>query len=86
MSVAKGSDDLWVAVKCQTNPAIAGSPRNRLRASLRKECVGGRALDGLGPRAGTNPNQTPNADTWCRGVGRWGMISIVERGTTQTAR
>ncbi len=34
MSVAKGSDELWVEVKCQANPEIAGSPRNALRCSL----------------------------------------------------
>ena len=33
MSVANGSDDLWVAVKCQSNVEIAGSPRNALRCS-----------------------------------------------------
>ena len=34
MSVAKGWDDLWVEVKCQTNSEIAGSPRNSFRASV----------------------------------------------------
>ena len=34
MSVEKGWDDLWVAVKFQSNPEIAGSPRNSFRASL----------------------------------------------------
>ena len=34
MSVEKLSDELWVAVKSQTNLAIAGSPRNSFRASL----------------------------------------------------
>jgi hypothetical protein len=28
-------DELWVGVICQTNPGIAGSPRNVLRYSLR---------------------------------------------------
>ena len=27
-------DELWVAVKCQANPEIAGSPRNAFRCSL----------------------------------------------------
>ena len=35
MNVAKFWDELWVGVKCQTNPVIAGSPRNALRCSLR---------------------------------------------------
>ena len=34
MSVEKGWDDLWIAVKFQSNPEIAGSPRNSFRASL----------------------------------------------------
>ena len=34
MSVANGRDDLWVGVKCQANPEIAGSPRNAFRCSL----------------------------------------------------
>jgi len=31
--VAKSWDDLWIVVKCQSNLAIAGSPRNSFRAS-----------------------------------------------------
>ena len=34
MSVAKGSDDLWLEVICQTNSEIAGSPRNTSRRGL----------------------------------------------------
>ena len=33
MSVEKGWDDVWIAVKFQSNPEIAGSPRNSFRAS-----------------------------------------------------
>ena len=36
MSVEKGWDDVWIAVKFQSNPEIAGSPRNSFRASLGK--------------------------------------------------
>ena len=35
MSGTKGWDELWVGVKCQTNPEIAGSPRNVFRYSLK---------------------------------------------------
>ena len=35
MSVEKGSDELWIAEKFQTNSEIAGSPRNSFRASLK---------------------------------------------------
>ena len=31
-------DDLWIGVKGQSNPVIAGSPRNILRYSLR-DCL-----------------------------------------------
>ena len=34
ISVEKGWDDLWIAEKFQSNPEIAGSPRNSFRASL----------------------------------------------------
>jgi hypothetical protein len=46
VSVEKGWDELWIGVKCQSNPDIAGSPRNSFRASLKGESVGGRALMG----------------------------------------
>ena len=48
MSVENGSDDLWIAEKFQSNPEIAGSPRNSFRASLGVKDRGGRALFGLG--------------------------------------
>ena len=47
-SVEKGGDDLWIAEKFQSNPEIAGSPRNSFRASLAYKFTGGRALNGLG--------------------------------------
>ena len=88
MSVAKGSDELWVEVKCQANPEIAGSPRNALRCSLRVDFVllasGGRALNGLGGPKLTKPNQTTNAAGWTLGVRQWGISFIVERETAQT--
>ena len=47
-SVEKGGDDLWIGEKFQSNPEIAGSPRNSFRASLGHESCGGRALNFLG--------------------------------------
>ena len=35
-NVEKLGDELWVGVKGQTNPEIAGSPRNSFRTSLAK--------------------------------------------------
>ena len=52
MSVEKGWDEVWVAVKFQTNLEIAGSLRNLFRGSLGIENLGGRALFGLGARHG----------------------------------
>ena len=57
MSVEKGWDEVWVAVKFQTNLEIAGSLRNSFRASLGIENDGGRALFGLGAHLGL-----PNSD------------------------
>ena len=39
---------MWVGEKFQSNPEIAGSPRNSFRASLGVESCGGRALNFLG--------------------------------------
>ena len=36
---------MWIAVKFQSNPDIAGSPRNSFRASLELESNGGKALN-----------------------------------------
>ena len=52
MSVEKGWDEVWVAVKFQTNLEIAGSLRNLFRGSLGIENLGGRALFGRGARHG----------------------------------
>ena len=52
MSVEKGWDEVWVAVKFQTNLEIAGSLRNLFRGSLGVKNHGGRALFGRGARHG----------------------------------
>ena len=54
-------DDLWIAEKFQSNPEIAGSPRNSFRASVEIKITGGRALNRLGGDELTEPYQTPNA-------------------------
>ena len=84
MSVAKGSDDMWIGVKCQSKAEIAGSPRNVLRYSLEYEvnevehccCAGASPL--------TKRRQTPNALTGTSGVRRRVQRSVVKRETTQT--
>ena len=45
MYVARGSDDLWLEVICQSNLEIAGSPRNIFWYRLVIERCGGRVLD-----------------------------------------
>ena len=45
MPVAMVGDDLWIAVKFQSNSEIAGSPRNSFRASVERESCEGRALN-----------------------------------------
>ena len=43
--VKKILDDLWLGVKFQSNPEIAGSPRNSFRASVDARFIEGRALN-----------------------------------------
>ena len=54
-------DELWLAVKFQTNLEIAGSPRNSFRTSVENEFNGGKALNGLGADKVTDAYQTLNA-------------------------
>ena len=48
-------DEVWIAVKFQTNLEIAGSPRNSFRTSVGYEFNGGKALNGLGGVSLLNP-------------------------------
>ena len=84
MSGAKGSDELRVAVKCQTNPEIAGSPRNALTHSPGGSDPGVESLEGLGAPTRSEPTQTPKPGSLTPGVRRWGVSSTVERDATQT--
>ena len=72
-------------MKCQANLAIAGSPRNAFRGSVEANDRGGRALTGYGGEKPTNPYQTANATADASAVRQWGISSIVERETAQTA-
>ena len=58
---AMTGDEVWLAVKFQTNLEIAGSPRNSFRTSVGYEFNGGKALNGLGGDKLTEPYQTKNA-------------------------
>ena len=54
-------DEVWLAVKFQTNLEIAGSPRNSFRTSVGYEFNGGKALNELGGDKLTELYQTKNA-------------------------
>ena len=54
-------DEVWIAEKFQSNPDIAGSPRNSFRTSLVIKIIGGKALNGLGADKVTDAYQTLNA-------------------------
>src|SRR5919197_3280257 len=68
---SKSREELWVGVKCQPNPEIAGSPRNAFRGSRRVAAGGGRALDGRGAARLPTPTQPrkPPAGTASETVG-----------------
>ena len=85
MSVAKGSEELWVGVKCQANPEIAGSPRNAFRCSPGLQGRGGRALTGRAGESLATPLKPRMPRPGCPGVRPWGLSSMVERETTRTA-
>ena len=71
MYVEKCSDDLWLGVKRQTNLAIAGSPRNICRYSLRLKTCEVEILEEMWARKRTHFYQTPNAQvvTWESALG-----------------
>ena len=83
--IANWRDDLWVGVKCQANPEIAGSPRNVFRCSLAWGAAEVAQLDRRGGLPLTNPNQTTNAVATCTGVRLRVRRFVVERETAQTA-
>lgn len=55
MYAARCLDELWVAVKCQSSPEIAGSPRNVFWYRLVFEPFRGRALEGCLVRKRRHP-------------------------------
>ena len=64
MSIAKGRDDLWVGVKCQANPEIAGSPRNAFRCSPGQEHTA-EVASRIGTGACRLPTRTKRRMPWC---------------------
>ena len=77
-------DEVWLAVKFQTNLEIAGSPRNSFRASVEYKFNGGKALNGLGGASLLNPIKL-RMPYKCSPAVRLRVIkSVVKRETAQT--
>ena len=58
--VEKSADEVWLGVKCQSNPELAGSPRNVLRRSGNDYSWGVKHCFGAGRESGTKSRQTLN--------------------------
>ena len=74
-------DELWIAEKFQSNSAIAGSPRNSFRASVRCWLLGVEHWMRLEPQ-GIRLNQTPNTSRCNLAVRLWGLSSISQKGNS----
>ena len=77
-------DEVWLAVKFQSNLEIAGSPRNSFRASVGNEFNGGKALNELGGASLLNSIKL-RMPMKCFSAVRLRVIkSVVKRETAQT--
>ena len=77
-------DDLWIAVKFQSNLEIAGSPRNSFRASVGNEFSGGKALNELGGESLLNSIKLRMPHKCFPAVRLRVIKSVVKRVTAQT--
>ena len=77
-------DEVWLAVKFQTNLEIAGSPRNSFRASVGNEFNGGKALSELGAERLLNSNKLRMPYKCLPAVRLRVIKSVVKRETAQT--
>jgi hypothetical protein len=82
--VAICSDDLWVGVKCQSNPEIAGSPRKVFRDRALQKSIRGKATGWNSESFSSYFNQTQNTGIQCRVDSHTGLSLCDERETTQT--
>jgi hypothetical protein len=85
VSVTKGSDELWIGVKCQSKAEIAGSPRNALRCSPGAGANRGRALLLCGGFTAYQPTANSECGSLTPGVRQSAQTLIVKRETTQTS-
>ena len=77
-------DEVWLAVKFQSNPEIAGSPRNSFRASVGNEFNGGKALNELGVERLLNSIKLRMPYKCLPAVRLRVIKSVVKRETAQT--
>ena len=77
-------DEVWVAVKFQSNLEIAGSPRNSFRASVGNEFSGGKALNELGGASLLNSIKLRMPHKCFPAVRLRVIKSVVKRETAQT--
>ena len=77
-------DDLWLAVKFQSNLEIAGSLRNSFRASVGNEFSGGKALNELGGASLLNSIKLRMPHKCFPAVRLRVIKSVVKRVTAQT--
>jgi len=77
-------DELWIAVKCQTDSEIAGSPRNSCETSVRFSCPGVELLKGCSWFIRLHPTKLRIPDMRLRTVRTSGIILVLKRETAQT--
>ena len=75
---------MWIAEKFQSNPDIAGSPRNSFRASVCIEITGGKALNELGAERLPNSIKLRMPDNCWQAVRQCEISLTVKRETAQT--
>ena len=74
---------MWIAEKFQSNPDIAGSPRNSFRASLGSKIIAGKALNGCGGESLPTLIKLRMPDKESAGVRLCEISLTVERETAQ---
>ncbi len=85
-NVEKLADEVWLGVKCQSNPELAGSPRNVLRYSGNDYSWGVKHCFGAGCDKRYQIETNSEYPVHTLPVRRWGISFIVKRETAQTIR
>ena len=77
-------DDLWIGVKGQSNLEIARTPRNAFRCSVVESAMEVELPIGLGGFTAYQTLMNSEFHGTAATVRLWVLMSIAERGTTQT--